>query len=696
MRIRHPFVRSFTMVLMAATLSAIAPVTAAAATPWRERRVPSLAPAVVREALDAPARVVRRDAGILVEEVALTTERATQAGAAMYRVTVDGRFPPRALRYVIRAGSVPIGYGIPGRTGGSVVAVTTDTAVLTEPIAAAYEGSRRRAPDVAVPRSAERAPLPTPGPHDVLVTSYDLGDRAYQPTGLGARVEVRAAVYHPADLTAGPFPIVLFLHGNHSTCYRRDRSAYEWPCRDGWKPIPNHEGYAYLGSRLASYGYIVASVSGNGVNVHGNTVEDTGMRQRGLLLEHHLELWEAWTTTGGDPFGAAFVGTVDMDRIGVMGHSRGGEGAVMQALVDRERPDPFGIDAVLPLAPVDFRRETINEVPLGVILPSCDGDVYDLQGVHFYDDSRYAVPGDTTSKSVMTAFGANHNFFNTVWSPSAGYPGSFDDGYGCSERLGERLQRRVGATYMTAFLREHVGDEDDPRDLWSGGGAPARLDPARIAVSYLAPDDPAWRLDVDRFDVPGGLSAGTTGGAVAATDLGLWGWCANTDYATCIPGDRAWYDIHASFSYGGPTRPGLGEAVIGWDTTTLGTGSVRFELPVSDVSRLDALTFRTVPNPGCYWTEYTELQDLSVVLEDSSGARASVPAADVGNDALTFPLRLTKRGLEGKVIMQQIRFPILAFDGVDPTSIVAVEVVLDRTDLGVITIADLAFQRAGG
>ena len=125
---------------------------------------------------------------------------------------------------------------------------------------------------------------------------------------------------------------------------------------DGWEPIPNHEGYGYLGSRLASYGYIVASVSGNGVNVLGNTVDDTGMRQRGLLLERHLELWEDWNAIGGDPFGSTFVGAVDMDRIGIMGHSRGGEGAVYQALEDRERPDPFGIDAVLPLAPVDFNR----------------------------------------------------------------------------------------------------------------------------------------------------------------------------------------------------------------------------------------------------------------------------------------------------------------------------------------------------
>ena len=178
-----------------------------------------------------------------------------------------------------------------------------------------------------------------------------------------------ADVHHPTDLSAGPYPIVLFLHGNHSSCYRGDRSGYGWPCREGWTPIPNHEGYDYLAERLASFGYVVVSVSGNGVNVLGNYVEDTGMRQRGALLEKHLDLWDQWNTVGGDPFGTTFVGAIDMTQIGVMGHSRGGEGAVHQVLVDRERPDPYGIDAVLPLAPVDFTRPTIDDVTLGVMLP---------------------------------------------------------------------------------------------------------------------------------------------------------------------------------------------------------------------------------------------------------------------------------------------------------------------------------------
>ena len=57
-------------------------------------------------------------------------------------------------------------------------------------------------------------------------------------------------------------------------------------------------------------------------------------------------------------------------------------------------------------------------MPLAVLLPYCDGDVADLQGVHFYDDARYNVPGDSAFKHTILVMGANHNFYNTIWTPT--------------------------------------------------------------------------------------------------------------------------------------------------------------------------------------------------------------------------------------------------------------------------------------
>jgi hypothetical protein len=83
------------------------------------------------------------------------------------------------------------------------------------------------------------------------------------------------------------------------------------------------------------------------------------------------------------------------------------------------------------------------------------------------------------------------------------------------------------------------------------------------------------------------------------------------------------------------------------------------------------------------------MQDLSVVLEDRDGNRAEVNASDVGDEALANPLR--GRGY-GHIILNQVRFPLASFRGVDTTDIVAIELHLGRTPAGVIDLADLAFS----
>jgi hypothetical protein len=680
---------------LAALLVSLTPTGAAAAP--ASTPVPYLSPRVIAAALRADATTVRVDGRVTVEAVDVDERLRSLlgSGADLYRLTVEGRFLPRALRYVVRADGAPVAYGFPRRDEGALLAVTADPAVLTARITVKY-GSTRTGPAVV----EETTPAPvgtgtlgddTPGPFDVTRTSYDLGDRVYQPPGLGSRVELVAEVHHPTDLSAGPFPIVLFLHGNHSSCFKGTRARYEWPCKEGYEPIPNHEGYRYLATRLASYGYVVVSVSGNGVNVLGNYVEDTGMRQRGELLEKHLDLWNAWTTVGGDPFGTTFVGAIDMDQIGVMGHSRGGEGAVYQVIVDRERPDPYGIDAVLPLAPVDFTRPTINDVALGVILPYCDGDVSDLQGVHFFDDSRYAVPGDPTMKATVVSYGSNHNFFNTVWSPSSGIPGSFDDGWNCEGRLTEKEQRRVGVAYIVSFFRRYVGGGGARGTIWTGEKVPGTIGEARTAVSYLAPDDPALRLDVDRFTEPRDLIHNDLGGDVVAAKLGRYAWCVDVFDMPCVPGNLSYTDIHLSWSWFGPTPDGLQQGVIGWSATAEGDASLTFEMPTpQDVSGYDLFGFRTVPNPGYDANRAFEYQDLVVVLVDADGARARLGASEVGNDALAYPLG-GRRGDQGHVIMNQIRFPLSAFTGVDLTRITSVRLAFARLPYGVIDVADMAF-----
>lgn len=653
-------------------------------------QVQQLGPEVVAAGLSSEGTVLRQSDGLTVERVRVPASLRTEGvPATVFRVTLRGKFPPRDLRYVVLAGGRPVGYGIPSSSGRSVRTVTADASVLTEAVTA-NAGDRPQpsgAGNVATaqPVGAGRDPKPAAvGPYGVTRAVYNLGERVFQPAGLSGKVELIADVHFPTGLPDGPYPLVLFMHGNHYSCYKGNRAGYKWPC-GGMKPLPNFKGYDYIAARLASYGYIVVSVSANGVNVLGNWVDDTGMRQRGEVIEKHIDLWNAWNSTGGAPFGDMFVGEVDMSRIGVMGHSRGGEGAVYSVIVDRERPVPYGIDAVLALAPVDFTRAVINDIPLAVVLPSCDGDVWDLQGVHFFDDARYLVPGDTTPKATVLAMQANHNFFNTVWSPGNGYPGAFDDGRwtSCRQRLTQPQQRHVGDVYVTNFFRRYIGGETDLDGMWTGASTPP-IAPARTLVSYLAPDTADQRLDVDRFTDTGDLSTNELGGGVTTSELSMAAWCEDVGQIPCTPGDYSYYDVHLSWSWFVENAPGPGEGVFGWTGTD---GVVRFELPGGqDVSGFDAFQFRATVNPA--WVTWgIQYHDLVVMLEDGDGNSAEVVASDVGNEPLLFPK--VRRGAH--IMLNQLRFPLNLFDGVNLHDISSVEIRFSRTEPGVINITDVNF-----
>jgi hypothetical protein len=374
------------------------------------------------------------------------------------------------------------------------------------------------------------------GPLAVTRVEYDFGDMAFTPTGFPGPVEVRASVHHPVDLSSGQFPLILFLHGRHPTCFTGSSAIYQWPCPPGFDPIPSFQGYDYIAGILASHGYIVVSVSANGINAVDNMADDLGMQARAELLQHHLGRWNMFTTTGGAPFGTTFVGKADLQNVGTMGHSRGGEGVVRHFIFNTAQGSPYRVKAVLPLAPTDFNRPVINNVPLAVILPYCDGDVSDLQGVHFFDDARYNVPGDPAFKHTIVVMGANHNFYNTIWTPSIFAPGSSDDwpflsdphcgNVSGNKRLTDAQQRGTGLAYITAFFRTFLERESQFLPILTGDAPPppsAMTDD--IFVSFHAPDDPRFRRDINRLLDTANLTSNTLGGAVTQNGLTPYELC---------------------------------------------------------------------------------------------------------------------------------------------------------------------------
>lgn len=548
-----------------------------------------------------------------------------------------------------------------------------------------------------------------PGPLAVTREEYNFGDTAFTPGDFPAPVEVRASIQYPTNLAGGgPFPVIVFLHGRHATCFKGGSATLEWPCTsNNSQPIPSFQGYDYVGEVLASHGYVVVSISANGINAVDNLVFDLGAEARAELIQHHLDILKTFTTTGGAPFGTKFVGKFDLTRVGTMGHSRGGEGVVRHQGLNNQLGAPYGIKAVFPLAPVDFNRFVVNNAALNVLLPYCDGDVNDLQGVHFYDDARYNVPGDQSPKHYELVMGANHNFYNTVWSPSSPFPGSANDwtafvpggrsdsqcgtGKG-NQRLTEAQQRGTGLAYMTAFFRAYVGGETQFLPLLTGDAPPpASAQTNNLFVSYHAPDDPELRLDVNRLLNNTSLTVNRLGGAVTQIGMTPYELCGGDDPQAprCLPDQPDARQPHTTPSARSPLR-GLSQLNTGWNSLT---GNYKNDIPIafSNVSGFQALQFRVAVNFADARNLAGLAQNFRVVLTDSSGSTAAIRVSDVSS-ALFFPPGSV--GPVPKVVLNTVRIPLSAFGGVNLHNVKSVEFTFNEQAQGAVLVTDIAFASA--
>ena len=145
-----------------------------------------------------------------------------------------------------------------------------------------------------------------------------------------------------------------------------------------------------------------------------------GMHNRRLLIMAMLDkLKEASegpvAVTEHSNVGSLLAGKLDMTRIGLMGHSRGGDAVSSFVEYDHTRPigERYPLRAVISLAPVDYERHVPYGVPFMTVFGSCDGDVSNLQGARLYERSQYVA--DPYPTYQVEQLGGNHDAYNTVW-----------------------------------------------------------------------------------------------------------------------------------------------------------------------------------------------------------------------------------------------------------------------------------------
>ncbi|MEO8329313.1 MAG: hypothetical protein ABI586_04835, partial [Candidatus Nanopelagicales bacterium] len=461
-----------------------------------------------------------------------------------------------------------------------------------------------------------------PGHYATTTTEYSLPGVSI--TGLPYDVETQGVVVRPTH-TTGPRPLVLFLHGRHSTCYRGGpdgNSSGDWPCRPNWKPIPSYRGYLDAQQLLASQGYVTVSIAANGINGQDYQVSDGGAQARSELVRHHLDLFDQWNTSGGDPFGSALIGAVDLDRVMLVGHSRGGEG-VNRAAIDTTTNDPWQIDSQVLIGPTAFGRQTAPGVDTAVLLPFCDGDVSDLQGQQYIDQARdlFGATPDPALRTSVMVMGANHNFFNKEWTPGDAVAPAWDDWGGrdgvCGKKSPTRLtpdeQRNVGAVYIASAARAFIRNDPDALALLDGSDVrPASIGDATTLVTALG----ANRSPLVTF------RPRTETRSVNAFALVCRGYRLAPGQPTCAPGVSNWSQPHFLPMYGASNAPATSALRMRWRQPS---ARVKVALPTPvDLTHSSSLDLRVAIHPQ------SGRAKLGVVIGDGSGH-----VARLGSQALS-------------------------------------------------------------
>jgi hypothetical protein len=613
---------------------------------------------------------------------------------------------------------------------------------LTAPAPQANTATPKAAGNAVVPGTGPTlsADPTTAGPFAYKVADYNFGAQAMPLANIGGiRGEVQGRIYLPTG--GGPHPLVIFLHGRHGSCYKivsTTPTASGWPCPPGYGIIDSYAGYDGAGDALASNGYTVVSIGADAINSNDNQLApDDGAVARGqeildtltwlqqanagqtvsfhdaalnrtLTLDQALANGDDTTGTAPLPAGqisaADLVNSMDFSDIGIMGHSRGGEGAATAVTLNAGLAHPWAIKSAFLLAPIDFTRDTVPDVITTTLLPYCDGDVSDQQGQHFYADSRSNTFDDTVLRSDIWVMGTDHDFYNQQWTPPV--PSASDDwgtsatatndavcgpNSATSTRLSATQQFQVGSAYVAGFFELTLGNQTQFLPMFDGTQAEPPTVSTYADVRTVATQPSSKRDDITSFAKTSTLIS-TSGTATATV-------CANRDARTvpvplsfCTTGiassSQQPYWTPASFA---PNVPLNQMTHLTWTVTTptsgppTATGKLSVTIPAAqqNVSGYQEMTVNMSPDESVVGST-----DLSVSVTDGHGNTWSAPASTLNKWTVTrMPGSSSSNlGPNGKLVLQQLHVPTATLAGVG----------LDLTDITNVSFTTIDPTKAGG
>jgi dienelactone hydrolase len=527
---------------------------------------------------------------------------------------------------------------------------------------------------------------------------------------------INARVWYPEG--AGPFPLVLIVHGNHNM-------------KDFSDP-----GYGYLGELLASRGYILASVDMNFINGALRNENDG----RGILLLEHLKAWKAFNEDAKNPY----YRKVDFDKIALIGHSRGGEAVGHAAAFNRlaRYPDDanvkldygFPIKSIIAIAPVDGqyrpseKLQPVENVNYLVFHGSHDGDVTVFHGLRQYQRVKF-TDGQPHFKAAVYVYRANHGQWNTVWNNKDNGPRSARvlDLRGL---LAPEEQRQFGLVYISAFLDATLKGQKQYLPLFrdhrvAGGWLPKTMYITRFEdANYRSLASFEEDVDVQSTGVPGVRlrgdslaswketlltfrSAARAGGTSdPQNNHAVWlGWnnrMAGDD--TTRTGPPATYSVTVTDSLSRAWRVD-GNTTFSFLLAATDTKPGPRQPPQKDTTTKSAAKKKPSPKPAVKLTFDTSAIQVMLEGEDASGNKARLLVNRYGVIRRPLPVKVLRVEGEDKkrfgttyeLVLQSFSVPLRDFvaqnRAFDPQRLRTIRFVFEPTVAGTIVLDELGFSR---
>jgi hypothetical protein len=382
-------------------------------------------------------------------------------------------------------------------------------------------------------------------------------------------------------------------------------------------------------------------------------------------LLRHLQRWRTWSSTPGNPFHHK----VDIDEIGLAGHSRGGEAITVAWLFNTMLHNPadpdhnfnFPLRSLFAIAPVDGQivgdinphtglpyasvPVVVQNADYFVMHGTHDGDVSDFGGYRTFDRAQPVSVNGTATKSLLWVYGAIHNQWNTMWGtadpclvqPSGAIISAADE-------------QSIGKVFMGAFYQMTLQHEHKYAKLFEGRvHFPSMPSAITLMTQYQSKD----RVFIDNYEQGPNLAVGSFPGVTNSNSGGLFNPYQHYTFSDHGPPDYLWEQTD-----------GL---IAGWTST-----NAEYEIDVppalaAQVGMHPVLSLRvgqSFESPAAKNTPGVN-QDFSVVLELGGVTTPALHASSF--NVLPYPQQAIRpmscfwSGDFTKSVLQTVRIPLHEF-----------------------------------